>query len=112
MTRDERTILGPLIVKVRKENLDTWAQLKEEIQWTPGPYSYGSPPTALDFEGPMYDELLRLPDEIQDELVRLRRSRPRDIELDSKKQILGMYAQIMVGELIFRACSAVARQTW
>jgi hypothetical protein len=110
MTPEERQILNPLAIGLRKKYEGLWWDLKYETQWGPEFTEFPYFPSAMEFERPAQRAIESLDPAQKAALVEAWRSRDRHpYDFTDEERILKQYAVILVDLIVKRARQAGPR---
>ena len=109
MTRQETSIIGPLLRQVRILSPEWWSELKYQTQYGPEFTDFPYYPAALEFKALARHAIIHLDDNKKEVLVQQWRSRHRMIKLKSEQEILDQYATILLDYIVETAKWAASR---
>ena len=100
MTRIEIKIIGPLLKRIRKSNLEVWNDLKYQTQFGPDFSEFPYYPAALELEPFVRKIIMRLPDKNKRSLIAEWHSKSRLISLNTEEEILQQYGTIFLDYIV------------
>lgn len=109
MTREETSILGPLLRRVRILSPEWWVELKYQTQYGPEFVDFPYYPAAMEFKVSACNAINQLDDDKKEILIQQWRSRNRMIKLESEQEIVDQYGSVLLDYIIETAKWAASR---